>query len=141
MYKSQRGLSTIGWALVLCIVIFFGLFAKTVVPAYNESFYVKSALKSLAENNSNLSELSRSEVMSQLNKFAVVNQLSKTVMDGFEVKSYKTSFVVNSVYEVREPLFYNIDLVITFKRQLNAMTPEICCPYVIDEWDEKKPSD
>jgi Tfp pilus assembly major pilin PilA len=131
--KYQRGLSSISWLLVLMVLAFLALFAAKAVPPYVENQYVVEALKSLSENNKDLSNLTAGEIRTQLSKFFTINGVRGEAGKHVEIKQTRDGVVVNINYEVRENLFRHIDLVSRFDNQLNSKYPERCCQPVTED--------
>lgn len=130
---QQRGLGSIGWLFMLSV----GAFGLTCMfklgPVYMDDLSMVDALRSIGERNPNLHELDRDEIYSQLDKYMTLNNIRDTsARKAFQIIRTREKFVVNNVYEKRIPFFGNIDVVLTFKHQLDSSTPSECCDYLID---------
>lgn len=137
-HKKQSGFSTIGWLVVICIVVAFSTVAIAIVPAYVENIYVQEGLKFLVKNNTDLPNVSASTLKGQLGKYMAINALGDVQSKSFKMKRYDGRLIVNSIYEVRENIVHDIDVVISFKNQLDTKNPDACCEYLIEIWDEDK---
>ena len=51
MVKKQRGVTFIGWCIILAIIGFFVLITLRLFPLYNEMFEVITAMKSVGTRN------------------------------------------------------------------------------------------
>lgn len=126
--KKQAGmnLGLLLFILVMCgflLTCFFKL-----GPAYLDNAYIVDALKKLAENHpDDLSELSRSTIKSELDKYYIVNNVRGEASKALEVERFKEKILISVSYEVRTPLLANIDVVTKFNNVLDSSQPEECC--------------
>lgn len=127
LQQSQRGMSTLGFVFIVLVGVAALFTAFKVVPVYAENRYIVSALKSLARNNSDLYDLSASEIRSQLNKFYTVNNVRTEGRKNLDIDRRSSRVVITIAYEERVPFVHNIDLVFTFNNQLDSASPERCC--------------
>lgn len=126
-YKYQRGLGAISWLCIIFIVVFFGTSAFKMVPAYNENQLVKTALRNLGQDPDGLHEMSKSEIRSQLNKFYTINNVRGEATKSLEIDRQREKTLVKVNYEVREQLFGNVSVVMTFNNVLDSSRPDACC--------------
>lgn len=112
--KSQRGMSFLGVLIILMMVVFLGMFAFKVGPAYIEN----QSVLSIAETASQRPELmrSKSKMREYLNKAFRTNNLWDLQPDEAitMVKDKKKGLILTVAYEKRANLIYNIDLVTRF---------------------------
>lgn len=135
--NKQQGLGAISLLLILVVAGFFLLCFFRIGPAYLDNRYITSALRTLSENNSDVGQLEKTEIRKQLGNFMTINGVRNQSVKDFIIKRDKEKMIITNVYEVRVPIFANIDAVINFKNQLDSSNPEECCKYLI-EIDEKK---
>ncbi len=105
-------------------------------PAYIENIYIGDAMKFLLDSNDDLHALDSGEIKSQLEKYMTVNSIGAVQAKSFKVHKTKKATYINSVYEVRVPIIYNVDVVMSFKNQLDTSNPESCCQYLVDNWND-----
>ncbi len=118
----------------------FALFSLTVLillgvklaPVYSEHVYVGDALKFLVRNNADVNTLEKSEIKEQLSKYMTVNSIRGDQASSFSVKRINDKYLVSSIYETRVPIIHNIDIVLSFKSQLDTSKPDECCKYLVD---------
>ena len=128
LIKHQRGLGMLQWALVIAIAGFFLLFAFKVVPLYAENRYVESALRSLETGGEKLEQMTDGEITKKLNNFYMINNVrSEGPTKNIKIERESEKAVVTVDYETRVPLFYNIDLVLSFQNHLDSTRPGQCC--------------
>lgn len=126
--RNQRGLGMLQWALVIAIAGFFLLFAFKVIPLYAENRYVESALRSLESGGQKLDEMTDAEISKKLNNFYMINNVrSEGPTKNIKVVRESEKALVTVDYETRVPLFYNIDLVLSFQNHLDSTRPGQCC--------------
>ncbi|MDQ2075386.1 DUF4845 domain-containing protein [Marinimicrobium sp. ABcell2] len=126
--KLQRGISMPLLVLIIAIGGFFLLCAFKVVPIYAENRYVVAALNSLAADPVRLHSMTPREIRQELLRFYDINNVrSPGPRNNIEVEKRSGNTIVNINYETREPLVWNIDLVLSFENQLDSARPEACC--------------
>ena len=113
MVSKQRGLTFLGFLMVMVVVAGIAIIAMNLVPVYSESFSVKRAMEDLAaEPGVENKDLVQLQKMLQ-KRFdidyveSVIAKEAKLVRD-----KGKNQLVLN--YEVRKPLVYNLDFVAKF---------------------------
>lgn len=139
MRKYQSGFIAWNWALLMVAGCLAVICAVKMVPAYMEHIYVNDALKFLVQNNSNVASLEKSQIKEKLDKYMITNAVKDPQASSFVYKRMHEGLIVSSIYEVRAPILFNVDVVMSFKSQLNTSKPDQCCDYLVDV--EKKSSD
>jgi hypothetical protein len=127
---SQRGLSSLGWLLVMLIAGFFLTLAFKMVPAYADNVYVKDALKSLTDfekTERGYAGMSDSDIRSHLGNYFMINNVRNDATKSLKIDRKSDKVLVNMDYEVRVPLFYNVDVVMVFRNQFDSNRPAECC--------------
>jgi hypothetical protein len=126
--KHQRGLGMLQWALVIAVAGFFLLFAFKVVPLYAENRYVESALRSLETGGEKVGEMTDAEIRKKLGNFYLINNVrSEGPTKNIKIDRRSEDLLITVDYETRVPLFYNIDLVLSFQNHLDSSRPGQCC--------------
>ncbi len=126
--KHQRGLGMLQWALVIAVAGFFLLFAFKVVPLYAENRYVESALRSLETGGEKVGEMTDAEIRKKLGNFYMINNVrSEGPTKNIKIDRRSEDLLITIDYETRVPLFYNIDLVLSFQNHLDSARPGQCC--------------
>ncbi|MBX2859028.1 MAG: DUF4845 domain-containing protein [Cellvibrionaceae bacterium] len=129
-------MSSLAWFLALSLFGFALLCLFRIGPSYLNNRYVVSALEGLAQEP-DLHELSRTEIQSKITSFAVINGLRDPEVNSFKIVKESRRTLVNSEYEKRVNFLYNIDLVMTFKNQLDSSNVEACCSYIVEDESAK----
>ena len=126
--KHQRGLGMLQWALVIAVAGFFLLFAFKVVPLYAENRYVESALRSLESGGEKVGDMTDAEIRKKLGNFYMINNVrSEGPTQNIKIDRRSEDLLITVDYETRVPLFYNIDLVLSFQNHLDSSRPGQCC--------------
>ncbi|MGQ9425889.1 DUF4845 domain-containing protein [Gilvimarinus sp. F26214L] len=127
---SQRGLSSLGWLTVLLVAGFFLTCAFRLGPAYTDNIYVRDALGSLTDfenSERGYAEMSDRDIRTHLSNYFSMNGVRGTPTKSVRIERKSDRVLVNINYEVRVPMFFNIDAVMTFKNQFDTLRPSECC--------------
>ena len=119
MISKQRGLTLIGFLLVLALALFVAYLGMKIVPIYLNHYSVVSSMKSLAEeeNIGTMSEARMRDLLSRKFSTSYVKHVGAR-----DVKFERgTGLEAVAEYEVREDLIGNMDVVVSFThvQQLN----------------------
>ena len=111
MKQKQRGITMLGFLMVLCLVIFFAFCAMKIVPMYIEFYSVKQALKGLAEDQS-LAGASKEKIREMyLRRLEMSYADNVKKMDAMKFESGDGGVKMVVDYERRESLLANLDVV------------------------------
>lgn len=120
--KNQRGMTLIGWVIVLAIIAFFATMAIRLVPMYQEYYGVLQIMNDMKiELNNN--NLSKNEVETMLTRRFNIGYIHSVEKDDIEILRGKNSAYITKVvidYEVRKPFIAHIDLVGHFKTEIDT---------------------
>ncbi len=125
--SSQRGLSSIGWLLVIVLVAFFGMCAAKMVPVYVENHYIVNGLDSLTDEGESLKRMSKGEITRKLNSYFSINGVRSPAAKEIEFIQGSQGIIIVNKYETRVPLLANIDVVMSFHNVLDSSRPDECC--------------
>lgn len=113
--SKQSGMTYLGMLILLIFIAFVAIIVIKVVPVYLENFKVESSLNSLAqEPKDKLATTSPRELESLLMKRLEVNDVEHVKTDNIKITKEGVKTVIDVSYEVRIPLFLNIDLIAKF---------------------------
>ncbi|MFC6632151.1 DUF4845 domain-containing protein [Microbulbifer taiwanensis] len=127
----QRGMSYWSWLLVVAVFGFILTCVSKMGPAYIDARYVDEGLKALAENPG-LRDMSRGDIKKELDRFFLINNVRGEPTKAVKIIRGADSMLVSVDYELRQPLIYNIDVIMKFDKQLNTAKPELCCEPLVD---------
>lgn len=120
---SQRGLSILGWLVVLAIVAFVGSTALKIVPHYMDYYAIEKMIKAV-EHEKALGISTPADFVSYMNKGMQVNSINDIDLDkAVRVRLENSDFHVTLKYEKREPLVENLDLVVHFDKEFRVRVP------------------
>lgn len=117
--KSQRGMTAIGWIVVLGLIGFFVLLALRLTPGYLEYFSIASAIDSL-QNEPEIRSKSVADIRGMLDKRFSVNDIKTIRGRDVKVENQGGRLRVWVEYEKRVPVLGNIDVVSTFKKEVEV---------------------
>lgn len=120
MYNStsQRGMSAIGFIIVLALIGVFVLVTLKLFPAYMENFKVSAAMESI-RSQSGIGEKSKGEVIDMLVKRLDVDNVDNVMPGNIEIRPRDGGGLLLGVkYEVRGNLFGNLDFVVRFDKSV-----------------------
>ncbi|WP_445354702.1 DUF4845 domain-containing protein [Microbulbifer sp. EKSA008] len=129
--QQQRGMSYWGWLLIIAMLGFALTCVSKMAPAYLDARYVNEGLKTLGQNP-NLEDMTTGQIKKELNRFFLVNNVRGEPTKSVQVVRGAKGSVVSINYELRQPLIYNVDVVMKFNKQLDTAKPELCCDALID---------
>jgi hypothetical protein len=137
LMKSQRGLSSLGWLLILSVAGFFLLLATKLGPHYLTNMGIRSAMKSMAQNNPLLDDMENAEIRSKLSSSLTINSVRGHPIKEFKIVRLKDRVLINHEYETRIHILGNVEAVLSFKNQVDSSNLEECCKWLVE--NEKKP--
>jgi len=116
----QKGMTAIGWLLVLGLIAFFSLITLRLVPLYLEYSKVASVLESL-QNEPGITDRSRSEIVSLVSRRFDVNDVREVDPRTIKVSKDNGILTVSIDYERRQHLLGNVDVVATFDKKVEVI--------------------
>ncbi|MCK5307970.1 MAG: DUF4845 domain-containing protein [Zetaproteobacteria bacterium] len=114
--RRQAGVTAIGWVIILALIGFFVFLTLKMLPSYLEYFKVSSSLESLEKE-----ELSTpQEVRKLLGRRFDISYVYTITPKQVKVKNAGKVFNVTAMYESRVHLFANVDVLMSFKKQVKV---------------------
>lgn len=110
--KAQRGITFIGFLMVLVILGFFAYTAMRLVPIYTEYFSVVKAMKSVA-GEVGVANKQPGEIRNMILKHFEISYVDSVRPNDIRIARDRNPSI-NIAYEVRKPFISNIDLLVTF---------------------------
>lgn len=124
--KNQRGMTLIGWAIVLGIIAFFATVAMRLIPMYQEYFSVVQIMESM-EVELKQNSLTKQQVKVLFEKRFNTGYVFNVKSDNMEFIPGRDNYSVKKVvidYEVREPFIAQISLVGHFHKEIDVEEPQ-----------------
>ena len=114
--RKQRGLTLMGFGLVLVLVVFFSYAAMRIVPLYLEYQALISAMNTLVVDPRGR-KMTSSQIKNKLIDSLWVNYATDNIKrKHMKLTNKKKGLQVRVAYEVRKDFVGNIDLILSFER-------------------------
>lgn len=118
--RKQKGMSVLGWLLVLAVVAFLASTAFKVIPHYLDFFSLEKIITSV-ETEKALEIRTIPDFYSHVSKGLQVNGIGDLdLRDALTVTLENNEFQAHLKYEKREPLIENLDLVVRFDKEFRV---------------------
>jgi hypothetical protein len=113
MVSKQRGITLMGFIMVLMVLAIFAVVAMNLFPVYREAFSVESAMKQVARQPG-ADDMSLTELQRSLQKRFDIDYVNSVSAKDVTLIRDKSGNQLNLTYEVRKHLVYNLDFVAMF---------------------------
>ncbi len=119
-HRYSRGITLLGFLILLCVAGFFAYVVMKLVPVYVEYFGVVKAMEQI-KNEPGAAQKSVEQIRRDLNvKFDLQYVDQQDIPpQAIQVKREATGPTLRIAYEKRVPFMYNIDLVASFDKSVN----------------------
>ena len=112
LFKRQRGMTLVGFFMVLAVGCFFAFIGLKLFPVYKEYFSVKQAMSSV-QSQPGVSKKSPREIRSMLDSRFFASYVD--IVTGKDAKIVrKNGYRIDMLYEHKVHLISNIELIATF---------------------------
>ena len=109
----QRGITAIGWLVILILVGFIALLTLKLAPIYMENYTIRMVVESL-QNEPDVANKRRSDIRYMLQSRLDINYITTLPRNAIKIKKSGGKIVIDIVYEVREAIIANVDAVVSF---------------------------
>lgn len=116
--RRQRGMAMIQWLVLILIVGGTATMAIRTVPHYIDYYTMVSVVEALPKNQVHV--MSKQKIRESLKKRFKINNIREfdlTKIVAIERKRGVTAVTLE--YEIREHLFYNVDVVLSFNKRFD----------------------
>ncbi|MBA1272171.1 DUF4845 domain-containing protein [Stutzerimonas azotifigens] len=121
--RSQKGMSMLGWVMLLAVVAFVASTAFKMMPHYFDYMSMDKIISSV-ETDKALDIRSVRDFYSHVEKGMQVNGVRDLkVRDVLKVEVENNEFKAHLNYEKREPMIRNLDLVARFDKEYRLRMP------------------
>ena len=117
--NRQKGMTAIGWLIVLALIGFFVLLALRMVPAYMEYYKVVSTLESL-EEETGWTDVSPQAIRRLLERRFDISYVQSITPRQVSIKPVGAYYNVSAKYSAREHLVGNVSVVMQFHKQVKV---------------------
>lgn len=113
----QRGMTGIGWLIVLGLIGFFALLTLKMVPSYLEYYKIVATLDSIAEEKGFHSP---AEIRDLLGRRFDINYVNVILPRDVTIRSAGQYYNVRAKYDSKVHLFGNVSVLMAFDKQVMA---------------------
>jgi len=117
--NKQKGLTGISIMALLVLIAFVAIIFLKIMPVYFDSFKVGDVVSGLKEERS-LGDKTSNEIKTMIMRRLDVNMVSDVTKDDIFIEKIKNEVLVDVEYEVRKNMFGNLDVIISFKKSVEA---------------------
>ena len=114
--RQQQGLSLIGVALLVFLIVFFGLLTVKMSGRYFDHYTVDKMIKTSLEGQTS-GRFSEVDFKDRLTKNMSINQISLNMKTDLKIDKRKSPIQIVLDYEKRVHLFANVDVVMMFHEE------------------------
>ncbi len=116
----QRGMTAIGWLIVLGLIAFFTLITLRLVPLYLEYSKVTSVLESL-QNEPGITRKPKSEIYKLIERRFDVNDVRNVDPKVARIEMRNGKLTVTMDYERRTNIAGNVDVIVKFNKSVEVV--------------------
>ncbi|HIY71479.1 MAG TPA: DUF4845 domain-containing protein [Candidatus Luteimonas excrementigallinarum] len=110
MKRKQKGMTLLGFVIVLAVVGFFAYVAMRLFPMYSEYYSVRSAMKGLA-NEPGIATQDPARIQDLFFRRLYISYSENVKKEHVKLRRVDNGWEMNVEYEVRRPLVGNLDVV------------------------------
>ena len=120
--NKQAGASMWGIMMLVIILMANAFVALKIVPTYLDFRTVKVVVNSTIEELKK-KRMSNVKIRSAIERKLLINSIRDLKREDLKIKQNDKKSTITMDYEVRKPIFYNIDAVMKFKYEAEADRP------------------
>ena len=117
---KQKGMTGIGWMMVIGVIVFFAVVGMRAFPIYMEGFKVRGALASLQEQPG-ITRKTKSEILKMLFSRFDVDDITNVTRENIFIEKSKDVLTVTIDFEVRKHVMGNMDIVGKFYEEVEVV--------------------
>lgn len=117
--NKQKGLTGISLLFIVVIFAFVVVSLLKIIPIYFDSFKVNDVVSTMKDERG-LGDKANNEIAAMILKRLQLNQVSGITKNDVYIEKAKNSVFIDVEYEVRKAMFGNLDVVISFKKSVEA---------------------
>ena len=110
MKRTQRGMTLVGFIIVLAVVGVFAYIAMKLVPMYSEYYAVKQALKGL-QQEPGIANRDPAKIQDLFFRRLYISYAENVKPEHVKIERVDGGWNMRVDYEVRKPLMANLDVV------------------------------
>jgi len=113
----QKGVTAIGWLIILGLIGFFVLLTLKMLPSYMEYYKISSTLETMTKDSGFESQ---TEIRDKAERRFDISYVNTITPKDLQIKPYGQSWLVTAKYESRVHLFFNVSVVMEFNKQVKV---------------------
>lgn len=117
--NKQKGLTGVSIMVLLVAIVFIAVMSLKIMPIYFDAFKVGDVVSTMKEERG-LGDKSNNEITTMILKRLDVNMVTDVTKEHIFVEKTKNEVFIDVEYEVRKPMFGNLDVIISFKKSVEA---------------------
>ena len=117
--NKQKGLTGISIMAIVIVIAFGAVIFFKIMPIYFDSFKVGDVVSSLIKERG-LGDKGNREITTMILKRLDVNMVNDVTRDHVFIEKTKNNVFIDVEYEVRKPMFGNLDVVVSFKKSVEV---------------------
>jgi hypothetical protein len=118
MHRQQRGVTAIGWLLLLLPIALVGYAGIRITPVYLNYMKVARSLEQLEASTSASDVASATQLKQALDRYFNVESVDYPTVQEILIRRDQGQWVVQAQYEDSAPLFKNISILVEFDKQV-----------------------
>jgi hypothetical protein len=111
--RNQRGVTMIGWVIILSLIIGGALLFMKIFPIYNRNFSVKNSISTVAKK-SGIANESPAKIVELVMKQMNVNSIYGFDKSDIKVQKVRNGVEIRAEYDMRENIVGNLDVIVSF---------------------------
>ena len=117
--SKQKGLTGVSIMAIVVVIAFVSLMFLKIMPVYFDAFKVGDVVTAMKDERG-LGEKTNSGIVSMILKRLDVNMISDVTKEHIFIEKTKNNVFIDIEYEVRKQMFGNLDVIISFKKSVEA---------------------
>jgi hypothetical protein len=120
MRNRQRGVTFIGWLVLLTPLVVLGYAALRLTPVYLNYMKVARAMEQTADEFQTEQSVTAQQLRNSIDKRLDVESVSYPSVRDIVIRRDGQAWVMQAAYEDVAPLFSNVSLLVTFDRKVEV---------------------
>ena len=117
--NKQKGLTAISIMALLVVIAFVTIIILKIAPIYFDSFKVGDVVSGMKAERG-LGDKTNNEIITMIMRRLDVNMVTDVTKDDIYIEKSKNDVLIDVEYEVRKNLFGNLDVMVSFKKSVEA---------------------
>lgn len=115
----QRGVTALGWVVILGIIGVFAIAALRLLPIYLEYYRVSSVLTSLRADKAAGVE-GKNEIRRYIEKRFDIDAINRLKFTDVTITGQSENYLVRAKYDARTPFIGNVDFILSFDKSVEV---------------------